>query len=347
MAFRLPSGFRLDRDAPSSFPTATPGPSAPVRSAIIHIGFHKAGSTAIQHWCARNSEHLRENGLVYPTDGLRWGGHHPVPWSLGVKHPLASPDFEPREYLDGIDAGDGTILLSSEDFEFLNPPGIKALRELLRSFEVRIVAVLRNIADYLVADYQQNVRSGDVRCPFSLLEFCLVHNIYHRMDYFRILSQWAGVFGWSSIELIAYPPRGTSVLDGFLATIGVPDPGTALLERPNSSLSPISVRTLQHVNKHHAPRDRDKLVDQLYEMERPTDGAVSLVDPVVMDRFLRHQVARVRRIEDHRSFDTGALVANPMSGKRVIEPDDWDERYAALADRFDLGPAGRNGRVGA
>ena len=47
---------------------------------IIHPGFHKSGTTALQESFALNRALLREHGILYPRIGTK--AHHRVAWAL-------------------------------------------------------------------------------------------------------------------------------------------------------------------------------------------------------------------------------------------------------------------------
>jgi hypothetical protein len=49
---------------------------------IIHSGWHKTGSTALQNFCLMNSETLESKKVIFPETGLLAGAHHRIPWSL-------------------------------------------------------------------------------------------------------------------------------------------------------------------------------------------------------------------------------------------------------------------------
>ena len=76
------------------------------RTVFVHIGMHKTGTTAIQHFLERNREPLRRRGLCYP-------GYY-----FGYAMRLRFPDW--RAYLDRLKevaaaAGEGDLVISDED----------------------------------------------------------------------------------------------------------------------------------------------------------------------------------------------------------------------------------------
>jgi hypothetical protein len=50
------------------------------RRLVIHAGFHKSGTTALQEAFDSQSEELRERGIIYPNIGRK--AHHRIAWAL-------------------------------------------------------------------------------------------------------------------------------------------------------------------------------------------------------------------------------------------------------------------------
>ena len=50
------------------------------RRLIIHAGFHKSGTTALQEAFDAQSEELKAAGIVYPNIGRK--AHHRIAWAL-------------------------------------------------------------------------------------------------------------------------------------------------------------------------------------------------------------------------------------------------------------------------
>ena len=66
----------------------------PARTAFVHVGTHKTGTTSLQSMLAANAKILRAAGVLVPLAGrVERGsaGHHNVAWEL-----LRDQRFDPR-----------------------------------------------------------------------------------------------------------------------------------------------------------------------------------------------------------------------------------------------------------
>lgn len=310
---------------------------------IIHAGWHKTGSTAIQEWCVRNADLLGQHGILYPTGpDLMWGGHHKMAWALGVAHPFADPKFDAAAFLrDQLQRADKTLLLSSEDFEFLPEKGIRQLRELTGGLTVRIIAFARNVIDYLLADYQQNVRMAAVCYPHDIYRFAFQFDAYTRMNYFALTQKWVRHFGQGAVELHRYSRREGSVIQSFKTVLGHPD--LASLDdkaNANPSLSAVSVRVLQEFNAMGIEAGRPQIIRHLYQTETSHDHQYCLLEPDLAATFLHRLRPQILRLSQDFDIDAEALLVNSTLGKKPVEQSDWRDRY----DRI-LSQANRAGPV--
>ena len=229
-----------------------------VADVVVHVGTHKTGSTALQSFCARNRDAIADQGILYPSQPVRWGGHHQLAWSLGIKHPHAE-DISASEAFGGVfvEAAQRdcqTVLVSSEDFEFLPDPQV--LRDALGSLDARVVLYLRKQDDYLVSEYNQHVRMYVTRFAGSIDEFYAAHDFRPRFDYTRLVGKWAKVF-----EQVKPRPfdglkaRDTTIFEDFCETVGIAWSDSFVLpprEASNVSLDSYTTEILRHLNARSA-----------------------------------------------------------------------------------------------
>lgn len=309
------------------------------RKLILHAGWHKTGSTAIQQWCARNAAALDAHGVRYPVDSsLIWDGHHRIPWGLGVAHPHADPDFNAAAWLRRAlrDAPD-VLLLSSEDFEFIPERGIGTIRTVAEGIELQVIIFIRNVVDYLVSDYQQNVRMDDSRYPHDIYRFAFQYNLHARMDYFGLLQKWAAGLGEEAVTLLQYDTAGQSVVQTFRQATGLAgietqdDSG-----RANPSLKAVSLRALQELNRRGAIPERAAIIKRLYDLEEPEDSRFSPLEPEMADAFIARIGHRIRRVGERFKVDVAPLLTNPVTGKDFVDHSDWRARLEAVEREFGL-----------
>jgi len=137
----------------------------PMRKLLVHIGRHKTGTTAIQHFLQDNRARLQDFGYIVPQSGRVKDAHH------GLARPL-----QPRhsDQLDGVQdvrlikpfanlkrelASQGpnkTAIVSSEGFQNCRPGLVS---EAFRDYDAHIVVYLRNQLEYLASSYAQRVHA--------------------------------------------------------------------------------------------------------------------------------------------------------------------------------------------
>lgn len=255
------------------------------RRVIIHIGTHKTGSTAIQQFCFDNRRILHQYGVCYPEAFTQWKGHHPVAWSLGVPHPYKDPGLTKAVVVSGIleayqESRAKTLLLSSEDFEFVGEPSI--IRELFEDIPVQVVVYLRRQDDYLFSEYCHHVLMEETRYTGSLEAFVEENDLTARFDYVRLLTPWIETFGRDKIVARSYDlalaERG--LIQDFLLSVGIGwDETLAARHRPSANVS-LDAHTNEILrffnNRDLASRSRRVLIRMLKQLSR--EGVVERPD---------------------------------------------------------------------
>ena len=132
---------------------------------IVHIGAHKTGSSAVQHWLLANAKLLADHGILFPTDLVGNNGN-----AVGLAKLLTSAPIswtpEQRRVFRGLMArsADPTadMLISAEKFEIGLAEGrFGALGRMLdRHGITRRIAVflIRNQADLYSSAYAQRLK---------------------------------------------------------------------------------------------------------------------------------------------------------------------------------------------
>lgn len=213
-----------------------------MRRCVVHIGWHKTGSTALQHFLHEVSPSLADHGVVYPVQARNHSAflpsallHDSEPtYSEVFVPPLAGHESEPRRVASRsivedviADDHDGTLVLSAEDLCLLDLPAVRRCRSLLAdAFDrIDIVVYLRDHAGYARSAAQQLLRMGfqwhevvgmarSGRSPIAVLE-PLPH-------YGPRLERWVSVFGADAISVFHYDTvaaRGTSIQEHFLEDV--------------------------------------------------------------------------------------------------------------------------------
>ena len=216
------------------------------RQAILHLGAHKTGTTALQAFLARNTDLLSEKGFYYRPIGSRWRNHHEM--VTGFHHGQSLG----REVLQGLirDCGDRTLLISSE---MLIEPFVDVDRFLrcLDGWNVRAIAYIRHPSDILVSAWNEVVRGYQSRwtAPIDAMPFP------YDPGQFDLLAQWIGK---TDLTLAPYDPRqwaGGSIFSDFLSMIGVDGRGFDYRrEDGNESIAFPLAEALPRKHDHRHPR---------------------------------------------------------------------------------------------
>jgi len=196
----------------------------------IHIGFHKAGSTALQKGLVRAREILARQGVVYPRAHVVWDAHHMLPWALLSVRREAFDGTPPEKTIadwraEAEDAGVDAILISSEDFEFLGPQAIRRIRKALGSADVDIYAYVRPQDEYLIAEYKQHVRMAETSFGGSIEQFYYRFPFNGRFNYYQIACRWAEAFGRDRVHVTVYDRQSLvdqDILADFAQWTGLP-----------------------------------------------------------------------------------------------------------------------------
>lgn len=132
----------------------------------IHCGLHKTGTTSLQHALRDNADKLLNHGILYPNIGVpkNHAGQHNLAWQMGRYRRFDPANGDWNALIDSIRDFDGSVLLSSEDFEnsLLEPAHWKNLVSKFRKLDFQLVFVvyLRDPVTYLESLYLEHLKSG-------------------------------------------------------------------------------------------------------------------------------------------------------------------------------------------
>lgn len=236
--------------------------TAPPKKAFIHIGLEKTGTTTVQEFLTRNEPALNAQGFTYLKDDSApyfwWIGHSPVAACFHRCLPdfVCREKFRPaEEVLEGLkaaaEATDHDIILSCEQFSSRLewPESLAALRDALAGRDIRILCYLRRQDAQCLAAYSTIIRYGGT----SAFDQSGITPDSRYYDYYRILSDWADVFGDDA--LIVREFDRAALVDGdikadVLSAIGLENQGFRPVDDANISLDSRQVEILRQINCH-------------------------------------------------------------------------------------------------
>ncbi len=270
---------------------------------ILHAGFHKSGTTALQRAFAANAELLSSYGIFYPPSSRQ--AHHRAAWGLtsrvwgwrnnGGKE-ISSAQW--KSLVRRIKRAKGTVLISSEFFTEAKPQHIEQIREDLRNIPIEIVFTSRPFIKILASSYQQFLKYG-VRARYDkwLDEMFHKHDVskvtptfWRRSQVDDVVNSWVEVFGAENVTVIlADESQPRFIFDEFERILGVPAGSLPLPEDgANRSMTLEESHLLFLINglydrsygwDEYRAMIRDGYVRFLSDKTKPRSGAKKLPTP--------------------------------------------------------------------
>ena len=245
---------------------------------LLHIGYHKTGSTAIQEALPNIAPHLAEAGIDIPIGLSGWLGHPDLAWGFeGRDYPWqdrpytrAEVEAHYRPLFDAARDAGRTILLSSEEFCRLDfsPEPLAALADFLRPYAPRVIGLVRDPLAFLLSRWRHEVQMGGEARP--LTHFLGDADNLLSADFERRTQAWRRAFGAAACAFHDYEtvcaPHGGSILPGFLALIGAPPLATIPPTRERK-LHPLLCDAMRAVTLSALPEEeKASLCDQFFDL---------------------------------------------------------------------------------
>lgn len=289
---------------------------------ILHIGWHKTGTTSIQEFLKKNSNKLiHENKVYYPDEGLIGCAHHQIAWVLKGqdsspwgKLDISNDSLLIEKAIESCKKHDcENLIFSSEEFCTFSEKDIIKLHGILKDEinKVTVIIYIRRQDLLIESSYNMEVKWWGRRLSDEFQQY--VKNKTPYIKYDVILDKWANVFGLESIKVRLYDtnnmPQNDIRMDFCLATGINPDNLIFDNTRINDSLGPLSLAFLKILNKLAMSReDHEKIVFKLLDRENPSKCV--LFDPQERIEFMEHLNASNKKLEKF-SINTDLLTVNP------------------------------------
>jgi len=239
---------------------------------IIHAGFHKSGTTALQEAFDAQSNELKAAGIIYPNIGRR--AHHRVAWALSGKtwgwgkRGGEKTSIKEWEHLAKAinNSDDETILISSEFFSELDGDAIRRLFSDIKGRKVQAVFTVRPLVKLLGSSYQQYLKYG-IKADYEEWLHSVLDNpgeskinptFWLRHFHGRVVGKWVDVLGSQSVTVIVVDEsRPEFLFDSINAYLGLPQ---GLLKSQdtgsNRSLTMEEISLLLNINRRF-PKERE------------------------------------------------------------------------------------------
>ncbi len=231
---------------------------------IIHPGFHKTGTTALQQSLSEARLALEEVNFYYPHTAGH--AHHRAAWAIIEKtwgwkkrggRVIAPIEWQKLERK--IKNSKKTSIISSEFFSEANEDQLANLKSRLNEFEVQVIFTWRPLPFMLASSYQQYLKYGVKLTYAQWLESIfekpgeakLTPSFWKRNLHGEVITAWAQTFGTENISVIAVDESQPAFLYSTFAELaGIP---VGILKSPvhkevNRSLTFTEAELLLEIN---------------------------------------------------------------------------------------------------
>lgn len=241
---------------------------------IIHAGFHKSGTTAVQESLYAQREALLEQGVNYLN--IRKKAHHSLAFALtertwgwkrrGGKIIPNSVWAKAARRINRSKAQ--TVLLSSEFFSELSKEKIEKLANSVRHREIEVIFTIRPLAKLLASSYQQYLKYG-TKSDYSTWLHSVLDEVgiskvnptfWLRHLHGKVVANWVEVFGAAKVSVVVVDESRPEFLFNSMNQIIGLQKGTLVSQQrgSNRSLSLEELSVLLEINK-LLPKERDWL----------------------------------------------------------------------------------------
>lgn len=237
---------------------------------VLHVGFHKTGTTAIQTSMYEAQAELAKKNITYLYARAR--AHHVAAWSLSQRMwgwkdrgGTKTPPKHWQKFAKQVNSLSGTVVASSEFFSEIGPAEIQKIRNDIKVADIQIVFTLRPLVKMLASSYQQYLKYGVKATYEEWLHAQLdepgktkmTPSFWQRNFHGESIANWAKVFGAQNITVMVVDETEPDLLYAeFNELLGLPAGFLTPAETGgNRSLTVEEVEFLQTINKHF-PKER-------------------------------------------------------------------------------------------
>jgi hypothetical protein len=264
---------------------------------ILHIGFPKTGSSALQYGFARNRDRLAALGIHYGEPPVS-----PLETPTGVT--AGNGSFLARFLVEGrlgANTDRGTLarrfrrrylspdhpvaLVSSEALSLAEPDLLRWFKEeIVPGHDVVVVAFIRNLYDHLRSSWTNLVKGSA-----STKSFAAYAATANNMQVVR-LRRFHEALGRDALRLVHYDGARADLLTAFMTAAGFPAEGLdTALPLVNRGFSPVECDVLLACNALHGEPEIGRLIANGLLVRHPDRRAAAPVDQEVLghieDRF--------------------------------------------------------------
>ena len=243
-----------------------------LKKVVIHAGFHKTGTTAIQHSLHASTEVLKAAGYRYPIvdQGTSQSGSVLAlaerGWGWQARGSKVIPKRVWTKLIKQVRKGRDNMILSSEFLSELDESRIIQIKSAFDGLDCQIVFTLRAFDKLFPSTYQQALKSGSAHVYETWLEATVNDyfgeqktGFWKRNQHAHVILRWIQIFGAENVTIITADETNPGLLFERFGE---------LLKLPVGSLKPVAdsglnrsllldeIQLLRAINK-NVPKSRN------------------------------------------------------------------------------------------
>lgn len=181
----------------------------------FHIGLHKTGTTAIQHFLCVNQSTLKDNGIYIPSKYFSDNRPQDLVFKM-IDNNLEYLEILRSMKMECIENKCHSIILSNEDMTRMRC--IDTLKQLNNMFDLKLIIYLRRQDKYIESNYSFFATLFETRCEYKkpIYDVPAMGNI--ATYYSDLIDFWSGEMCKNNIFIKSYDQviKQNNLLNSFL-----------------------------------------------------------------------------------------------------------------------------------
>ncbi|TNE65895.1 MAG: hypothetical protein EP335_04850 [Alphaproteobacteria bacterium] len=187
----------------------------------LHIGTHKTGTTAIQHFAHDNPKLLAKYGIYWPEEALKANVHQ---HSILARMIMTGEADVAKAYIARAIAaaersGASMLFLSGEGFCHFGEREVAVVAEMFRDHDLHVIVNFRNIYDYGISALIQTIKYNHRMAPLR----AIVAGTHRNLDYAGVIRTWEAVAPGDRLDVRCYDLEKNRLLQAFYGRFGIPE----------------------------------------------------------------------------------------------------------------------------
>lgn len=306
------------------------------KEVIVHAGFPKTGSSALQYWLDTHTAELAEAGIFYPREGRsaedalghitsgngKLLGKYLVPSHRNPRFDLEGfPDKFRKTFLrDGC-----KTLISREQIAAVDSKMLRKFKEeVIPDVPLTFVIFVRNIYERERSWWLQKVKQRVI--PLEFRDF-VIRSSRSGAD---ILKSLVDTIGRENVKVLHYDSASSDLLGAFLRAIGAEsamDDQHSRVRLVNRSLTDIETRVLTECSGVHGQQGIARLLSKHFMDKFPDITSTHTPDPEIVSALEKKHSSEIKWIND--TFFDGEEVfsagGRPKAKRQVAESSEMNE----------------------